>query len=503
MGRLDCRWLRGCSILLGVFAVACGTSSTTQVSPTSVGRCAVSLSVNGASIDASGGTGAIRITTDRECTWSLGTQPPWITLTRPSTMQGPVELPFKADANRSTSPRTWAVVVNDQVATISQSAATCPWTVTPRELTVAASGGDAKAALATEDFCSWEIGPRPSWVTVTPRRGEGSQEITFSVDRNTGARRTERITIGGATVELSQREAPLPPGPPTPAPPGPSPSPPPPTPTPAPQPAPPTPVPCTFAVTPVSFDNVAFAGGGMTVDIATQAACAWSAASNAAWVTVSGASSGTGSGRVELTVRENTGGERSGTLTIAGHTVTVNQQGRPPCAYSISPTSSSQSSTGGSVSVSVTTSVGCEWTVAGNPAWVSANPAGQTGTGTTTISVQPNSGAARSTTFQIAGRDFAVQQASAPCTYAAGNPIRTAPSSRWTREIGVITQPHCPVAASENTSWIRIESAPTFGTGEIVVRIDENTSAEERSAPITITGENFTFVVTIVQAGAK
>src|SRR4029450_9168526 len=101
--------------------------------------------------------------------------------------------------------------------------------------------------------------------------------------------------------------------------------------------------------------------------------------------------------------------------------------------------------------------------------------------------------------FQISGRDLVVQQASAPCTCAAGNPVRTAPATRWTREIGVFTQPHCPVTVTENTSWIRIESAPTFGSGEILVRIDPNPEEEERRAPITITGENFTFVVTIAQ----
>jgi hypothetical protein len=39
--------------------------------------------------------------------------------------------------------------------------------------------------------------------------------------------------------------------------------------------------------------------------------------------------------------------------------------------------------------------------------------------GTTTIAAQSNSGAARSTAFKIAGRDFVVQQASATCTYYA------------------------------------------------------------------------------------
>lgn len=513
MTALGCSWFRSCSILLGAFVAACGTSSTTQVSPSPVaGRCAVSLNVSGTSLDAAGGSGMIRINTDRECAWSLGTQPEWIQLARPSTLQGPAELPFVADANRSTSPRAWDVVVGDQRATVTQSAATCPWTVTPRELAVSANGGEVKTALATEDFCSWQIGPLPSWVSATPRTGEGSRELTLLVDRNTGARRTERIAIGGAILELSQREAPPTPAPPAPAPPDPTPpppappAPPPPSPTPEPTPipppSPPTPTaPCTFQIAPVVFERVPAAGDRMTVDVTTQAACSWTATSNAAWVTISSATSGSGSGRVELTVRENTAAERSGTVTIAGHTVTVNQQSRPPCAYTINPGSYTPSASGGTVSVTVTTAAGCEWTVAGNPAWVSADPARQTGSGTTTITVQPNTGAARSATFQIAGRDFVVQQASAPCTYAAGNPVRTAPSTRWTREIGVITQPHCPVAATEDTSWIRIESAPTFGTGEIVVRIDENTSKQERSAPITITGENFTFVVTIVQEG--
>ena len=40
-----------------------------------------------------------------------------------------------------------------------------------------------------------------------------------------------------------------------------------------------------------------------------------------------------------------------------------------------------------------------------------------------------------------------------------------------------------------------------MGSGEIVIRIDENTSREGRSAPITITGENFVYSVTVMQAG--
>ena len=93
------------------------------------------------------------------------------------------------------------------------------------------------------------------------------------------------------------------------------------------------------------------------------------------------------------------------------------------------------------------------------------------------LTVESNVSAARSTTFRIAGRDFVVQQASAPCSYLAGAPTREVPYTQSTREIGVITQSHCSITATENASWIQIVSAPTIGSGEIVIRVDENTSA--------------------------
>ena len=99
------------------------------------------------------------------------------------------------------------------------------------------------------------------------------------------------------------------------------------------------------------------------------------------------------------------------------------------------------------------------------------------------------------------GGDVIVQQASAPCTYLAGRPTREVPYTRSTREIGVITQSHCPVAATETASCILIASAPTMGNGEIVIRVDENTSRDARSAPITITGEDFVYAVTVIQDG--
>ena len=187
---------------------------------------------------------------------------------------------------------------------------------------------------------------------------------------------------------------------------------------------------------PTAFNNVLFSGEPKQVDVTTQAGCTWSAASNATWVAISSPTNNTGSGRVELTVADNSSGARSGTLLIAGQTVTVNQQSRPACAYTISANSYNSSAEGGSVEVTVSTASGCEWTVTGSPAWVSANPNKLAGAGTTTLTVQTNIGAARSTTFRIAGRDFVVQQASAPCSVSGRRahergPLHTINQGDW------------------------------------------------------------------------
>ena len=482
-------------LLLTAFSTGCG-SSTNIVTPTgpSIQRCAVTLSVNTSGITSAGGSGTITVATARECQWTARSESDWLVFSGPPTGQGAADLAFSVQPNRSTSQRSVEVSIADQRVTISQQAATCSWSVSPNEVAMGPAGGDRTVRLSTEDFCSWTASSNESWVVVaSASSGKGSADIILRIARNDGPERTSTVELPAGKVSVRQREALAPPAvPPPPAnePPAPAPTPPPSTPPPA--------APCTFQVAPAVFNDVPFSGSPLQVEVTTQAGCAWSAVSNAAWLNLSSGANGTGSGRVQLAVAENAGPARSGTLAIAGQTVTVNQQSRP-CEYAISPSSYSPTSAGGSVSVTVTTAAGCEWTVAGSPAWVSASSAGSTGSGTTTITVQSNTGAARSSTFKIAGRDFIVQQASAPCTYAAGPTTRTIPA--WpttTREIGVFTQAHCPVSATESASWLEILSAPTLGSGEILFRILEN-PGKERSAPITITGENFVHTVTIIQ----
>jgi hypothetical protein len=85
----------------------------------------------------------------------------------------------------------------------------------------------------------------------------------------------------------------------------------------------------------------------------------------------------------------------------------------PTCNYSISPTSQSFAATGGTNSVSVSTSNSCNWTAVSNANWISiTSGANGTGNGTVKYSVTNNSSSSsRSATLTIATKTFTVTQA--------------------------------------------------------------------------------------------
>jgi uncharacterized protein (TIGR03437 family) len=97
---------------------------------------------------------------------------------------------------------------------------------------------------------------------------------------------------------------------------------------------------CKYSLS-ASSQSVSSSGGPGSVDVVTTSGCAWTAVSNTNFVSISSGASGTGDGTVSYTVAANTGAARSGTLTIAGQTYTVNQ--------------SAASSTGGGGGLSITT----------------------------------------------------------------------------------------------------------------------------------------------------
>jgi hypothetical protein len=75
--------------------------------------------------------------------------------------------------------------------------------------------------------------------------------------------------------------------------------------------------------------SVAF-GGDNDIDlhVVTTSGCAWTAASQASWITILGSGSGSGDSHLHIAVAPTLAiGGRVGTITVGGQTVTVNQSG--------------------------------------------------------------------------------------------------------------------------------------------------------------------------------
>jgi hypothetical protein len=83
---------------------------------------------------------------------------------------------------------------------------------------------------------------------------------------------------------------------------------------------------CTYAIVPTKASFGASGGTG-SVAVSANPGCAWTAVSNASWITITGGASGTGNGTVSYSVAPYTGRprNRNGTATIAGLTFSVKQ----------------------------------------------------------------------------------------------------------------------------------------------------------------------------------
>jgi uncharacterized protein (TIGR03437 family) len=82
---------------------------------------------------------------------------------------------------------------------------------------------------------------------------------------------------------------------------------------------------CNYAIAPASQSFSAGASTG-SVNVTANSGCAWTASSNAGFITITGGASGNGNGAVNYSVAANTAASRrTGTLTIAGQTFTVTQ----------------------------------------------------------------------------------------------------------------------------------------------------------------------------------
>ncbi len=336
-------------------------------------NCTFTLSAASQNAAAGASGSSVNVTAAAGCTWTAASNSSWLTITAGSSGNGNGTVNFNVAAHTGAA-RSGTLTIAEQTFTVNQSSG-CTYALSAATRSVVIGGGTDSVNVTTVVGCAWTATSNVAWLTINSgASGTGNGTVNYTVAANSGAARTGTITVNGQTLTINQSSG------------------------------------CVFTLSATSQSVTSSSAVG-SVNVTTSANCAWTAVVNASnsWLTISSGSSGNGNGTVNFNVAANTGPARSGTLTIAGQTYTVNQA--TGCTYMLSATSQAFSLNGGSSSVTVSAVAGCAWTAVSNVSWVmiTAGSSG-TGNGTVNFTVAASDGVTRTGTLIIAGQTFTINQ---------------------------------------------------------------------------------------------
>jgi C1A family cysteine protease len=81
----------------------------------------------------------------------------------------------------------------------------CGYSISPTSKNFPGAGGTGTVTVTPSGNCPWTPVSNAAWITITnPGSGSGNGSFTYSVAKNTGARRTGTITVGGKTHTVTQ-----------------------------------------------------------------------------------------------------------------------------------------------------------------------------------------------------------------------------------------------------------------------------------------------------------
>ncbi len=183
---------------------------------------------------------------------------------------------------------------------------TCNYLVSPLTSSIGAGGGTGLVLITTATSCTWTASSNVSWITITAgTAGTGSGAVSYTVAANpTTAVRTGTVTIAGQTHTVTQAAGSAA---------------------------------CSYSLNKYSVEFTPAASSGGILLTVNGSGCSWTAVSNAAWIAITSASSGTTNATINYSVAANgSASARTGTLTIAGLTFTITQAGASPNAPEIS-----------------------------------------------------------------------------------------------------------------------------------------------------------------------
>jgi Putative binding domain, N-terminal/Viral BACON domain len=346
--------------------------------------CGYTITPTSFSAAGAGASSSVQVQTATGCAWGATSDVTWITVSAASGT-GSGSLAFAVAANTG-AVRTGRLTIGGQTLVVTQAAGTppppsCSYSISPASQSITGLGGTGTIAVSTTASCSWSATSNDGWITITAGGGgSGNGNVSISIAPNLGPARVGTVTVAGKAFTVNQAAVV----------PGPN---------------------CTYSIDPTSKSFNEDGATNQKIDVKTQGGCAWTAISNASWITVASGQIGVDDGEVRYNVAANpVGTPRQGTMTVAGKTFTVDQDATP-CSFTIDPTTQTIAKSGGSGTVSVTTIPGCSWTATSQDSWIVVTAGGSgTGNGTVTYTVASNPGGSRKGTIKIAGKTFTVQQ---------------------------------------------------------------------------------------------
>jgi hypothetical protein len=359
---------------------------------------------------------------------------------------------------------------------------TCVYTVATTPLSFDAAGGAAQVSVSTAATCAWTARSEVGWASITAgAAGTGPGVVTVAAASNTTtAEREGAVVIADHTVPVRQAGT----------------------------------VACTYEISPSSA-TMDKDGGTGTLAVTAAAHCAWTAASETPWLTVTSGASGSGSGTVTYLADRNTATTgRSGTIAAAGRSFVLHQEGDPyRCQYSVSPVTFSPCMTSGDLTSTISTEPGCPWTASPGASWITVVSGNSgSGPGAVTFRVSDNWDPPRSGVVEIRwlaptlGQNLQIAQAGCHYSVSRDSFAFGADGGSGTLDVYQMAEPNacggplqdrCLWTATVNVSWITITSSvPRTGDNPLSFTIAPN-DGPARTGIITVRDKT----VQISQAG--
>ena len=445
----------GTLCLLALVVSACSSSSTSTVVAPPPARCAVGAAANTTSFPPDGGSGTIEVTTARECSWVVQSEAPWISLPSDAHGQGDGSIRFSIAANADPANRAAAVSVNDVRMQISQGGRPCEFELSSTDETIAAGGGQLTISVdASHANCSWSAATEVPWISIASGASQtGDGVLVLQIAPASGAPRSGTITVAGQTLTIDQASG------------------------------------CTARPGASAF-TVSQSGGRLEVPVVASAGCGWSAHEDESWITIVNGRTGAGSGVVLLDVAATSGPSRSGTVTVAGQSVTIQQGGGCTAAPGASAFTVSQA--GGRLEVPVVAPAGCGWSAHEDESWITiVNGHTGAGSGVVLLDVAPTSGPARSGTVTVAGQSVTIQQGGG-CTVTTAITTASVGAEGGRLEVPVLAGAGCAWTAQSEAPWISVTSGSSgVGPGTVVLSA-AGTEGPLRTGTVNVAGMRVT-----------